>query len=290
MRGRTRAQEAQITRLSDAGEQWVLTAHSEPQQKVWQSQEASKWKSEASIVSARRALASLSAHASASSSALFDRHAAHPSRVAHHAALVLIAACPASQLASELLVKQGLEVGRVELLMHVRVCRGYTQHLDGTLQKMYSQEEVAFPLQCVLRARPGAPPPAAQPAAGAAPLPPADGDAPKLPVLAPGDRAVFLGKGLYGALAVVLPDLGAGMAKTGKPLRAGTGAPSLCDPPVALACAFLSGGDRCARACVCGVGDPGICMCSGTSAGPEPSRRAYQMSRSATAPRACVLP
>jgi hypothetical protein len=43
-------QEATIDRVSDASEQWYVTGHGSQQQKRWQSQEASKWSSEASTV------------------------------------------------------------------------------------------------------------------------------------------------------------------------------------------------------------------------------------------------
>ncbi len=59
--------------------------------------------------------------------------------------------CLLSQMASSLLTRFGMDVGTVEIVMHVKVCKGYLQYLDGTLQKQYLDTEIGVPLQCVLR-------------------------------------------------------------------------------------------------------------------------------------------
>lgn len=51
------------------------------------------------------------------------------------------------QVTNALLTKHGIDAGKCDLLVHVRVCKGYVRHLDGSIQKQYSEDEVTFPLQ-----------------------------------------------------------------------------------------------------------------------------------------------
>ncbi len=51
------------------------------------------------------------------------------------------------QVCAALLTKHGIDVGKVDLMVGVKVCRGYVRHLDGTVQKQYMEDEVSFPLQ-----------------------------------------------------------------------------------------------------------------------------------------------
>ncbi|KAJ9516877.1 hypothetical protein QJQ45_027272, partial [Haematococcus lacustris] len=118
----------------------------------------------------------------------------------------------AGQIVSSLLIKHGLEVGACDVICHVKVCKGFVKNLDGTINKLYSTDEVKFPVQCVVRLRPPGPPagtPGAIPASFAE-------DIAVEPALKPGDRCIFLGKTHYGCLATLLPELGTGLTRTGK--------------------------------------------------------------------------
>lgn len=53
----------------------------------------------------------------------------------------------APQVSADLLIQHGIEVGHVDLLVGVRMCKGFVRHLDGTVQKQFSEDSVAFPLQ-----------------------------------------------------------------------------------------------------------------------------------------------
>jgi 5'-3' exoribonuclease 1 len=111
-------------------------------------------------------------------------------------------------LAGELALKQGVEVGEVRLLLHVRPCDGLVRQLDGTVEKRFSKKEAAYPLQLTLRRNP-APDPRFEPEAAGAALAGA--------TLAPGARAIFLGRAHYGCVATVLPDAaGAGLGPRGE--------------------------------------------------------------------------
>ncbi|GFH21891.1 5'-3' exoribonuclease 1, partial [Haematococcus lacustris] len=96
-------------------------------------------------------------------------------------------------IVNSLLTKHGLEVGACDVICHVKVCKGFVKNLDGTINKLYSTDEVKFPVQCVVRLRPPGPPagtPGAIPASFAE-------DIAVEPALKPGDRCIFLGKTHY---------------------------------------------------------------------------------------------
>ncbi|KAG2447716.1 hypothetical protein HYH02_007176 [Chlamydomonas schloesseri] len=124
----------------------------------------------------------------------------------------------AGMLTSTFLTKFGIDVGRVDLVVGVKVCLGYVRHSDGTIEKTYAKEEQQVPLQAVIRQRPQQ---AAANAAGAAAAASAD-DTPSFPDLHEGSQVVFLGKHHYGCMAVVLSDLGKSLAV--KPAGKGKGA------------------------------------------------------------------
>ena len=44
-------------------------------------------------------------------------------------------------------VFQGMDVGRSELVLHVRVCEGLMRQLDGTVEKRFAKKETLYPLQ-----------------------------------------------------------------------------------------------------------------------------------------------
>ncbi|KAG2430247.1 hypothetical protein HXX76_010345 [Chlamydomonas incerta] len=121
----------------------------------------------------------------------------------------------AGMLTSTFLTKFGIDVGRVDLVVGVKVCLGYVRHSDGTIEKTYAKEEQQVPLQAVIRQRPQ------QAAAGAAGAAAAE-DAPAFPELHEGSQVVFLGKHHYGCIAVVLSDLGKSLSV--KPAGKGKGA------------------------------------------------------------------
>lgn len=51
------------------------------------------------------------------------------------------------------LVRTGVELGRVDILLGVKVCRGYVRHVDSTITKTYADEEQIFALQVSMRLR-----------------------------------------------------------------------------------------------------------------------------------------
>eukprot|EP00887_Chlorella_sp_A99_P000906 scaffold5.g906.t1 len=148
------------------------------------------------------------------------------------------------KLGQEHLIKQGIDLGGgASLLLHVRQCEGLVRQVDGTIEKRFAKKESVYPLQArkrsteqrskrsaarALEAAQARPPPARpspmvirrnpspdprfQPEAAAA----AAGTA----QLRPGARALFLGRGYYGALATVLPDAAAGLTRRGEVLAA----------------------------------------------------------------------
>ncbi|GLC57430.1 hypothetical protein PLESTB_001223500 [Pleodorina starrii] len=122
----------------------------------------------------------------------------------------------AVHLANTFLTRCGIDVGKVDLVVGVKVCLGYIRHSDGTIEKTYSKDEVQVPLQAVIRQRPQ------QLAAGGG-AQVAD-DVPGFPTLDDGMQVVFLGKHFFGCMATVLPDLGKGLSKHGKLSKQGAAA------------------------------------------------------------------
>lgn len=45
------------------------------------------------------------------------------------------------------MVVQGMDIGRSELVLHVRVCEGLMRQLDGTVEKRFAKKEILYPLQ-----------------------------------------------------------------------------------------------------------------------------------------------
>lgn len=77
------------------------------------------------------------------------------------------------------------------------------------MEKRFAKDTEFVPLQLALRRHPGGP--AAEGLSSRSP-------AAALPPLQPGDRALFLGRAHYGALATVLPNASAGLDADGKPV------------------------------------------------------------------------
>ena len=50
-------------------------------------------------------------------------------------------------LGSSHLTKSGLDIGRCEVLVHVKLLLGFLRHPDGTVVRQYSTEDVLAPLQ-----------------------------------------------------------------------------------------------------------------------------------------------
>ncbi len=44
-----------------------------------------------------------------------------------------------------------MEVGRCELVLHVRPCEGLMRQLDGTVEKRFAKKEILYPLQVLLK-------------------------------------------------------------------------------------------------------------------------------------------
>ena len=53
----------------------------------------------------------------------------------------------AARLEQTFLTKQGLDVGRCNLLLHVRPCEGLMRQLDGSVEKRFSKAEILYPIQ-----------------------------------------------------------------------------------------------------------------------------------------------
>ena len=99
---------------------------------------------------------------------------------------------------NEMLEKQGLDIGNVTFMLHVRACEGLIRQLDGTVEKRFSKQETAYPLQLTLRRNPSPDPRFEIVRKGW-----------KEPCLfselKPGAKALFLGRTHYGCLAEVQP-------------------------------------------------------------------------------------
>lgn len=55
---------------------------------------------------------------------------------------------------NDVLIRTGVELGKVDILLGVKVCRGYVRHVDSTITKTYADEEQVFALQSIIRKRP----------------------------------------------------------------------------------------------------------------------------------------
>ena len=99
----------------------------------------------------------------------------------------------ASKMSSKYFSTQGLDLGKITLLVHVTVCQGLVRHADGSLQKRFGGAELAFPLQVTLHKAPGGTDPrlVERGAQDAAPLEAAT-------------TAVFLGRSHFGSVAQVV--------------------------------------------------------------------------------------
>ena len=102
----------------------------------------------------------------------------------------------ATALSSDLLTKRGIDVGAIDVLLHVRPVDGLVRAVDGSVEKRWSAEELAVPPALALRKNP-APDARLDPVAAAA--------AASALGWPPGSRALFLGRAYYGAPAFVLP-------------------------------------------------------------------------------------
>lgn len=98
-----------------------------------------------------------------------------------------------SSIKSNFLEKDGIDVGEVSVILHVRVCVGLVRNLDGTIEKRFASTEEAHPLQAVLQKAPGK-----LQGPGAAAFVPKK-------ALMPGNKVLFLGSSHFGSLATILP-------------------------------------------------------------------------------------
>lgn len=55
--------------------------------------------------------------------------------------------CEAAILGNSFVTKYGVDVGKVDIVVNVRVVTGFVRHLDGSIQKQYAPDEVQCPLQ-----------------------------------------------------------------------------------------------------------------------------------------------
>ena len=42
---------------------------------------------------------------------------------------------------------QGLDVGKCDIMLHVRVCEGLVRQLDGSIEKRFARKELLYPIQ-----------------------------------------------------------------------------------------------------------------------------------------------
>ena len=116
----------------------------------------------------------------------------------------------AAQLTNEYLSKHGVELGALQLLLHVRPCEGLVRQIDGTVEKRFGKTEAVYPLQVTLRRNPS-PDPRFQ----------ADGalnGAAGIEQMKAGERVMFLGRAHYGCMATLLPSGPRGLDRKGKAL------------------------------------------------------------------------
>ncbi len=99
----------------------------------------------------------------------------------------------ASLHTNDVLIRTGVELGKVDILLGVKVCRGFVRHVDSTITKMYADEEQVFALQSIIRKRPV---PARLQGSQAA----VESDVPTSALLQEGQKVGMLGSGV--ALAV----------------------------------------------------------------------------------------
>jgi hypothetical protein len=52
-----------------------------------------------------------------------------------------------TQLVNSTLTRFGIDVGRCDLIVHVKICKGFVRHADGSVQRQLAAEEANFPLQ-----------------------------------------------------------------------------------------------------------------------------------------------
>lgn len=114
------------------------------------------------------------------------------------------------KIINEFANKQGVEIGEVDVLLHVRPCEGLVRQIDGTVEKRFGKKEVLYPMQMTLRKNP-APDPRFQPDTVSGALLSLN--------LKEGSKAVFLGRAHYGCIATVLPSAGLGMTKKGEVIQ-----------------------------------------------------------------------
>lgn len=111
-----------------------------------------------------------------------------------------------SRLVTEHSSRNGVLLGQVNLLLHVRPLEGLIRQVDGTVEKRFGKKEVLYPLQVTLRRNPS-PDPRYQPESVA--------DAFSSLQFKVGSKAVFLGRAYYGCLATLLPQSASGLTKKG---------------------------------------------------------------------------
>jgi hypothetical protein len=97
----------------------------------------------------------------------------------------------------------------------VAVAEGRTLNADGTITRRFSPQPELVPLPLALRAHPSG----HRRTTASTGAPDATAEAPVVPALKPGDRAVFVGLAHLGAVATVLPAAGGGVDEHGKPIQ-----------------------------------------------------------------------
>jgi len=118
-----------------------------------------------------------------------------------------------ANLKNEYVKKFGVDLGNVQLLLHVRPVEGLIRQVDGSVEKRFGKETKTFPIQMTLRKNP-APDPRFDPQALD------NGDESFIwHSFKPGSKAIYLGKGYYGCTATITDDGPLGRDKSGKPIR-----------------------------------------------------------------------
>ena len=119
----------------------------------------------------------------------------------------------------ETLTKKGVDVGSVNVMIHVRVCEGLVRHPDGSLQKRFGKTDVVVPAQLVLATDPSPSPWLAEKPA----LSSDKSDSDQTGGFETNDYALFLGRSHFGAVATVTGSDARGLEVSVDPLVPCTG-------------------------------------------------------------------
>lgn len=142
-------QEALIVKVSDEREAWSLGAGGEHVKTQWDGHGTHQWQNDNAQVGAgvggscpRLRCTGLPPRKRARAR---QRPRGTVRAAGPHAQLLHAVCC--TQVVSMCLTRWGIDVGRCDLLVHTKTCKGYVRHADGTVQRQLADQEVMVPLQ-----------------------------------------------------------------------------------------------------------------------------------------------